>query len=251
MIKHSSLMLLAAVIFYSVPSHGQSSPPKSSISSDQRKAIETIIKDYLLKNPIIIRQAIKNLKEQEAASEKARVLIALKTYKKELVEDDTSPVGGTHKGDITVVEFFDYNCGYCKRAATTLKALQTSDPNIRIVYKEFAILGQKSVVAAKAALAANRQCKYVKFHEGLMSGRTDLDSIASLANSLGIDYSKLRKDMASSAIKNILQKNYKLANALGISGTPVFVIGEKVIPGAVDLETLKQVVLEERAKKTK
>ncbi len=248
MFKCHAFIVFIALSFLQGTTHARSDS-SNSLSSDQRKAIESVIKDYLLKNPIIIRQAIKKLKEEEEASEKARVSIALKTYKKELIGDKTSPVGGNPKGDITVVEFFDYNCGYCKRAANTLKALIKSDPNIRVVYKEFAILGQKSITAAKAALAAHQQGKYVKFHEGLMSGRIDLDSIASLANSLGIDYSRLRKDMASSMIQNTLQKNYKLANALAISGTPVFVIGERIIPGAVNEETLKQVVMDERARR--
>ena len=226
----------------------QSKAPASNVTPEQRKAFEGVIKDYLLKNPIIIRQAIEALRAQEEAAKQAQAAAALKTHKDQLLYDKTSPVGGNPKGDITIVEFFDYNCGYCKRAAPTLKAVMKQDPNVRVVYKEFAILGPGSITAARAALAAQKQGKYLEFHDGLMTGQTDEDSIAALASSLKMDYSKLRKDMGDPKIQQVLQKNYQLATTLGINGTPAFVIGERLVPGAVGVEALTQIIKEERAK---
>ncbi len=220
----------------------------TAVTPEQRKAFEGVIKDYLLKNPIIIRQAIEALRAQKEAAKKAQAQAALKSRQEQLFRDKTSPVGGNPKGDITVVEFFDYNCGYCKRVAPAIKALIKKDPKVRVVYKEFAILGPGSVTAARAALAARKQGKYIEFHNGLMTGQTDEDSIAALASSLKMDYSKLRKDMNDPKIEEILRNNYHLATALGINGTPAFVIGERVVPGAVSEAALTQIIKEERAK---
>jgi len=236
------LMLLVA------PAATQAQSKQPEISVEQRQVIEKVIQDYLLRNPIIIRQAINALRVKEENTKKARVSETLKTYKQQIFRDETSPVGGNPKGDITVVEFFDYNCGYCKRAATTLKAVVKRNPNIRVVYKEFAILGPESTTAARAALAAHRQGKYIEFHEGLMAGEANESNIVALVKSLGMDYSRFRKDMGGPDIEAILQKNYQLANILGITGTPVFVIGARIIPGAVSEEVLQRAVKEERAR---
>jgi protein-disulfide isomerase len=166
-----------------------------------------------------------------------------------LLHDASSPVGGNPAGDVTIVEFFDYNCSYCKRVAPTVKALIKSDPNIRVVYKEFAILGPPSVLAAKAALAAQRQGKYVPFHGALMSsGRATDSTIAALAKNLGMDYGKLLKDMKDPAISKTLQRTYRLAGLLGINGTPAFIIGNQLVPGAISADALARMVRAERAR---
>ena len=221
----------------------------TSVTADQRKVFEGVIRDYLLKEPIIIRQAIDRLRAQEEAAKKTEAAAALKNNKDELFYDKSSPVGGNPQGDVTIVQFFDYNCGYCKRAAHNLRAVMKNDPNLRVIFKEFAILGPQSIKASRAALAAQKQGKYIEFYEGLMAGKADEDSVAALAHKLKMDYSQLRKDMADPKIETALQNNYELANALGIKGTPVFVIGERVIPGAVGEEILTQLIKEERAKK--
>ena len=225
------------------PAATQAQSKRPEVSIEQRQVIESVIEDYLLRNPIIIRQAINALRAKEENTKKARISEALKTHKQQIFRDETSPVGGNPKGDITLVEFFDYNCGYCKKAATTLKAVVEKDPNIRVVYKEFAILGPES---ARAALAAHRQGKYIEFHEGLMAEEANESNILALVKSLGMDYSRFRKDMGRSDIEAILQKNYQLANILGITGTPVFVIGDQIIPGAVSEEALQRAIKEER-----
>lgn len=219
-----------------------------SLSIEQRKEFGAVIRDYLIKNPVVIREAMEALRAQDEVAKQARAAAALDDYKEELFWDKTSPVGGNPKGDVTVVEFFDYICGYCKRVASTLKAVMKKDPNLRVVYKEFAILGPESIAAAKAALAARKQSKYLEFHNGLMAGQTDEDSIAALANSLGMDYSQLRKDMTDPQITETLKKNYQLANALGIKGTPAFVVGKRLVSGAIDEVMMTQIIKEERAK---
>jgi protein-disulfide isomerase len=246
--KFQTGIAVAAMALLPVTASAQGSSAASSVSPEQRKAFEGVIKDYLLKNPVIIRQAIQALQAQEEADKQAQASAALKTHKDQLFYDKTSPVAGNPKGDITIVEFFDYNCGYCKRAAPTLKAVMKQDPNVRVVYKEFAILGPQSIVAAKAALAAQKQGKYKEFHEGLMMGQSDENSISALTNLLGMDYKKLREDMKDPKIQQVLQKNYQLATTLGINGTPAFVIGERLIPGAVGVDALTQIIKEERAK---
>ena len=241
-----TLSAYIVLVLLVTPAATQAQSKRPEVSIEQRQVIESVIEDYLLRNPIIIRQAINALRAKEENTKKARISEALKTHEQQIFRDETSPVGGNPKGDITLVEFFDYNCGYCKKAATTLKAVVEKDPNIRVVYKEFAILGPESATAARAALAAHRQGKYIEFHEGLMAEEANESNILALVKSLGMDYSRFRKDMGRSDIEAILQKNYQLANILGITGTPVFVIGDQIIPGAVSEEALQRAIKEER-----
>tara|TARA_R110002110_G_scaffold2863_6_gene14444 strand:+ start:2746 stop:3591 length:846 start_codon:yes stop_codon:yes gene_type:complete len=219
------------------------------IPPELRRAFEGVVRDYLLKNPAIIREAMEVLQAQEEAEKQAAAAQALKQYRAELLQNADSPVGGNPKGDITVVEFFDYNCGYCKRVAPAVAAVLRNDPNVRVVYKEFAILGPQSIVAARAALAAKRQGKYREFHDAMMSAeQADADSVTATARALGLDYAKLVKDMEDPAINAQLERNYRLATALGINGTPAFVIGDRLVPGAVDETALMEIIAAERAK---
>ncbi|MGB0575669.1 MAG: DsbA family protein [Alphaproteobacteria bacterium] len=246
--RFQTVIAVAGMALLPMTTSAQDKSAASAVTPEQRKAFEGVIKDYLLKNPIIIREAIQALQAQEEAAKQAQAAAALKTHKDQLFYDKTSPVAGNPKGDITVVEFFDYNCGYCKRVTPTIKAVMEKDPNLRVVYKEFAILGPQSITAARAALAAQKQGKYKEFHEGLMMGQSDENSIAALTNLLGMDYSKLRKDMADPKIQQVLQKNYQLATTLGINGTPAFVIGERLVTGAIGEAALTQIIKEERAR---
>lgn len=219
------------------------------IPPELRSAFEGIVRDYLLKNPAIIREAMQVLQAQEEAEKQAAATAALKQYKSELLQNSESPVAGNPNGDITVVEFFDYNCGYCKRVAPTVAAVLKNDPNVRVVYKEFAILGPQSVVAARAALAAKRQGKYYEFHVALMSAeQADENAIAVTARGLGLDYAQLVKDMEDPAISEQLERNYRLATAIGINGTPAFVIGDRLVPGAVDEQAMMEIIADQRAK---
>jgi protein-disulfide isomerase len=219
-----------------------------SLTPEQKQAVEAIIHDYFLKNPEfmveVLRAAEAKMKQDKAAD--ARQAIA--TYRQELLADANSPVGGNPDGDVTIVEFFDYRCPYCKQVAPALEALVKEDPKIRVVYKEFPVLGAESVYASRMALAAAKQDKYFAFHNALMSTKGQITEkvILQVAATAGIDLAKAKADMNAAAIKNIIQHNYTLAEALDINGTPAFIIGDVLVPGATDMEGLKKLVADAR-----
>ncbi len=166
----------------------------------------------------------------------------------EIYNDPDAPVGGNPDGDVTIVEFFDYNCPYCREVAGVLDELRQSDPGIRIVYKEFPILGPDSVIAARAALAAHRQGKYFDLHDALMLGRRAAgeDMVLRVAGITGLDTERLQADMQDPAIQAIIERNLDLAHALGIRATPSFVIDDKVYAGAAGIEDFRTVVAQVR-----
>jgi protein-disulfide isomerase len=215
-----------------------------------REATEEIIRDYLLKNPEIIGQALKTLEERQRQAEKQEFLKALTAHREELLGDPRSPVGGNPRGSVTVVEFFDYRCPHCKRAAPDLKKLARDDPDVRIVYKQFPMLGPDSELAARASLAAHAQGKHAALHDALMasSGPLTLRAILKLAGPAGIDVAKLEADMEKPEFRATIERDLSLGEAIGITGTPSFVIGFELVPGRVDLETLKALVAEARGK---
>ena len=209
------------------------------------------VREYLINNPEVLAEARDRLEVREKEARQRAVQSILKERGDELLQDPDTPVGGNAKGNVTLVEFFDYNCAYCRRVAPTMTKLVADDPQLRVAYKEFPILGPNSVFAAKAALAARRQGKYVVFHEKLMNqkGRFDQKFILLAAAETGLDIDSLKKDMESPEIASAIENNIQLARALGINGTPGFVIGDQIIPGAVGLRTLKAAVEQTRAKK--
>jgi len=161
----------------------------------------------------------------------------------EVFRDPDAPVLGNPKGDVTVVEFFDYNCTYCRHALPDMQAMLKKDTNVRFVLKEFPILGPDSVAAHKVADAFRRlaPAKYADFHVALLSseGRASEDSAIAVAGSLGVSEDKIRAEMAKSPNDGIVQATYQLASSLGISGTPSYVIGNELVPGAVGLDDLE------------
>jgi protein-disulfide isomerase len=180
------------------------------------------------------------------AEEKAKK--ALSEKRRELERDRDSPVLGNPNGDVTLVEFFDYRCGYCKQVAGTIQALATEDKQLRIVMKEFPILGKDSVFASRAAVAAQRQGKYASFHMALMNHKGQLteEAVLKTAASVGLDVDRLRAEMGREEIDAQLRRNYELAQELQIRGTPAFIVGDELIPGAVDLRTLRRKIAELR-----
>ena len=168
---------------------------------------------------------------------------------RDLIENDpNAPVLGNLEGDVTVVEFFDYNCPYCRRVKPEVRALIEDDPNIRLVYREWPILGEGSVFAARAALAAREQDLYEDFHWAMMgmNGRAEESSVLRIAEDIGLDIAKLRRDMEAQEIDAHIQTSMRLARALGITGTPSFVIGDALVPGVVDVERLQTLVSDAR-----
>lgn len=166
-----------------------------------------------------------------------------------LFESPESPVLGNPDADVTIVEFFDYRCPYCRRVAPDLAALLDEDAGVRIVFKEWPILGRASVAAARAAIAAHLQGHYEAVHHALMTGEVDADAddIVDFAAALGADADRMRDDMGSDAVTGMLIANDELARALGLTGTPAFVVGDRMVPGAVSLDELKAIVADIRA----
>lgn len=218
------------------------------ISPDQKKAIEEIIRAYILKNPEIIREAVEALQAKEQQSAEERRADSMAKLRDELISDPASPVLGNPSGDVTVVEFFDYRCPYCKKTAPVVDQLVKEDGRIRRVMKEFPILGPESVVASRAALAAKAQGKYEALHRALIGakGALDQDTIWKMAKEAGIDMERLKRDMNSPEVDEALKKNRELASALEITGTPAFIIGKEFVPGAADLDAFKVVVARAR-----
>src|SRR6516162_10414290 len=222
----------------------------AELAPEQRREIESIIHDYLLQHPDVLIEAIRAAEEKvktEAGEKAQQALIARRS---EIFDEPGTPVGGNPKGDVTLVEFFDYRCPYCKQVQPRLKELLAGDHQLRIAYKEFPILGAVSVAAARAALAAHRQSKYETFHDAMMAAKGEIteDTVYRVAGSVGLDVDRLKRDMSSPEIEAALKANRALAETLDISGTPGFVIGDQIVPGAIELSSLKDLVAGARRK---
>ncbi len=208
-----------------------------------KEDIKQLALEAILENPEILTQAIAILQQREEQAQAAGASVALERYRDQLERDPNAPVLGNPDGDVTVVEFFDYNCPYCKRAAESVRTLIETDGNIRLVYREWPILSEGSIFAARAALAAREQGKYEEMHWALMSlPRADENSVLFTARKLGLDMEKLQKDMKAPEIEAHIVLSSELTQALGFNGTPSFVIGNELIPGAVPLEQLQEYV---------
>jgi len=223
-----------------------------ALTPEQRQEIKNLVQQYLLDNPKVILESVQRLQDQEQAAKRAHTKNALTLSHQKLNNDPDSPVAGNPKGDVTVVEFFDYRCGYCKKVHPSIMKSIETDKNVRYVFKEFPILGPESVVASKAALAVSRvsPTKYYAYHNIVMGARGSLTKTALLkmAADVGVNPDTVEKEMASPEIENIIKKNYALAQSLNISGTPAFVIGDQLVPGAMDYGTLERMIAEIRAK---
>jgi len=219
---------------------------QSKMSPADKTAIEGIVKDYLLNNPEVIIQAIQSLRAREEQDKEEQARKNLAQYRNDLLNDPDTPVGANPKGDVTIVEFFDYRCGYCKRVFPDVMKVINTDNNVRYVFKEFPILGPESVTASKAALAAWTvdKGKYEAFHQAMMGSKGGLpeNRVMEFAAKAGYDAKALKAAMKDPRIDKMLEKNFALAKALDINGTPGFVIGNEVIRGAVDLKTLRLLV---------
>jgi len=219
-----------------------------SFSASQRGEIEKIIKDYIVAHPEVLQEAMAELEKRQTAAEAEKAKTAIKTNEQAIFSSPRQVTIGNAQGDVTLVEFFDYNCGYCKRALTDLLDLMKSDSKLRVVLKEFPILSPDSVEAAHVAAAVRMQDptgkKYFEFHQKLLGGRGKADKARALAvaKEVGLDMSRLEKDMASDEAKATVQESMKLAETLGLSGTPSYVVGSEVVVGAVGLDDLKQKV---------
>lgn len=233
-------LLLAASL--ALPAVAQTAP------GPDRAAIEKIVREYIVANPEILVEAMAELERRQDAQRQAAAKAALVERRAELLSDPVTPPGGNPQGDVTIVEFFDYHCGYCKQVHPTVKAVVAADRNVRVVYKELPILSESSRVAALGALAAARQGKYPEMHAALMETRGEItrERLMAVARDLRLDATRLERDMADPALAARIEANLSLARALGVTGTPAFVIGNRVVPGAIDAETMRKAIADAR-----
>jgi len=217
----------------------------AAVAADMTQAeFEQRVPNYLLEHPEVVDDAIKRLQAKQDEQDAADAKVALKAHTAEVFNDPDSPVGGNSSGSATLVEFFDYNCPYCKMMTPLVTKAEAADPKLLVVYKEFPILGPGSVFAAKAALAAAKQGKYEAFHRALYQARGHVDEakVLEVAGTVGLDVGRLKVDMQDKGINEELAKNEKLAETLHITGTPGFVISDQVTTGATDFKTFQSLI---------
>lgn len=218
-----------------------------TFSAPQKAEIGTIVREYLLKNPEVLQEAINELQRRTAEAEKTAQTAAIKETGETLLRSPHGAVVGNPQGDVTLVEFFDYNCGYCKQALADIQALVKADPKLRVVLKDLPVLGPDSMDASRMALAVKQQVsaeKLFEYHSRLLAtrGRVGSERALALAKDMGLDIPRLQKDLTGPVVSAAVDENRQLAERLGITGTPAFIIGEEVVPGAVGQALLKQAI---------
>lgn len=242
----TAIAAVFAVLALQTPAQGQ-----EAFSAKQKEAMEKVVEEYILAHPEIIVRAMEKLQARRKAAEQKAFKRALDANRVALLSDPDSPFAGDAKGDVVMVEFFDYNCGVCKQVLPIIIRVLKDDPKVKLVYKDWPILGPQSVYAARAALASRRQGKYVEFHNAMMAARGGLGEakVMSLAAHVGIDTARLKEDMKSPEIDRILKKNFELGDALMLKGTPTFVIGDSLIGGGRNYETMRSIIEKARGKR--
>jgi protein-disulfide isomerase len=222
----------------------QNAAAKSSFTPEQQAEIGTIVKSYLMANPDVMVEVQAALEAKQEKEQTAKMQVAIKENAKELYQSASAPIAGNPKGDVTVIEFFDYNCGYCKKALPDLAGVIEKDKNVKVILKEFPILSKGSEETARVALAAKMQGKYWEFHRAMLdsSGQANEATALKVGEKIGLDVTRLKKDMVSAEVKKEIDDTRKLAQKMGIQGTPHFLVGDRVVPGAP--EGLTEVLLQ-------
>ncbi len=244
--KLAPVLLIAASLLALQPARAD----ETALSPAQKIAVESLIKQYITDHPEVIGEALLTLQAKQQQTQESMAASSIANHRKDIFDDGQNTVVVNPKGDVTLVEFLDYNCGYCKAELPRIVALTKRDPGVRLVIKEFPILGPTSVLAARWALAAREQGKYAEFHQAAMAhkGAIGEESLAAMASKLGLNVANLKAAANGAGITATIKANYELADALGISGTPAIVIGDSLIPGAVPMETLEAAIAEARKK---
>jgi protein-disulfide isomerase len=221
--------------------------PAQTISDGQKTEIEKIIRDYLLAHPEVLQEALSELESRQNAAELEKARAAVKENASLIYSSPRNVTIGNPQGDITIVEFFDYNCGFCKKAMADMTDLIKNDPKLKFVLKEFPVLGEGSQQAAQVAVAVRMQDKtggkkYLEFHQKLLGGRGAADKARAMAvaKEVGLNMAQLEKDLASPEVKATIEESMKLAQALGLNGTPSYIVGPDVVVGAVGLPMLQE-----------
>lgn len=240
--------LILFVLMLAMPLASAAEP----LTPEQKQQVESIIRDYLLKNPELLVEMSNMLRAQQEKAKADRAVAGIVANQAQLLNDPNSFAAGNPAGDVTIVEFFDYQCGYCKRVHPTLTTLVQRDKGVRIILKELPILGPASEIASRAAIASLllQRDKYYGFHSALMQNPGTLDEAAVLgiAGRVGLDVDKLRAEMPKPRVTNVIAANRTLAQVLGVDGTPMFVIGNRLISGAMTIERLQEMVEQQRKK---
>ncbi len=242
LLTRALLLMMAVLMLFPVSANAQSAPA-------DKAATKQMVREVLEENPEILMEALDSLRKKMESGQMPGSRATLGRLRKELENDPDTFIAGNPKGDVTVVEFFDYRCGYCKRAQPVIQQLLKSDGRIRLALKEFPILGPDSLIAARAAIAAMRQDKYAPFHDALMAAQGALSEsrVLRIATENGLDAARLRKDMDDPKVEKIIKRNHEIAESLGISGTPSFIIGDTLVPGFAELEQLQKLVAAARS----
>lgn len=212
----------------------QAAGTDDALNAAQRAEVQETVREYLLENPQILVQMSEALEQHQEEERENRIRTAISDNADLIFRDSYGLEAGDPQGDVTIVEFSDYNCPYCKRAFTALTKLLDSDKKVRVVLKEFPIFGERSEGAARVAIAAKNQGKYFEMHTALLKnrGQNNEQTALKLAESLGLDMEKLREDMNSEDTRKIIRETRELGNKLGIQGTPFYLVGDRSIPGA-------------------
>jgi protein-disulfide isomerase len=217
-----------------------------TFSDGQRGEIESIVKNYLVSHPEVLEEAMAELNKRQATAEAEKHEASVATNADAIFNSPRGVTLGNKDGDVTFVEFFDYNCGYCKRAMADMLDLMKTDPKLKVVLKEFPVLSEGSIEAARVAVAVRMQDpggkKYLDFHQKLLGGRGPADKARAMAaaKDAGLDTAKIEKDLAGPEVRATIEENFKLAEAMGMNGTPSYVIGKQVVIGAIGLDGLKE-----------
>ena len=215
-----------------------------ALNDAQKASVEQIVRDYLMKNPEVIQEAIAELERRQQETQRTAQATALREYGPALFNSPAGNVVGNPAGNVTLVEFFDYNCGYCKRALGDLQALTKADPNLRVVLKDFPVLGPESLAASKVALAAKQQLvgdKLFDYHSRLLNSRGTVtgERAMAVAKEMGLDMARIARDVDGPEVRTALAENAMLGEKLNLTGTPAYVIGDEIVSGAVGVEPLK------------
>jgi protein-disulfide isomerase len=245
----SALGIAASVFLISSPnSYAQ------ELSPIQTKQVEKIVHHYIVKNPSVLVDAFKELRQQQANNAQKKAKMAIDKNAKQLFGKSTSPVLGNKQGDVTVVEFLDYQCHHCKMMKNEINTVLKGDEKVRVVIKELPIFGPESIFAAKAAIASEKQGKFHAMHDALLASKRPLPNkkVLDIAKSIGVDVKQLEKDMQNPAIQEELKANQALAESIGLVGTPAFIVSNKkgsetvFMPGRTDAKHLQEAITKVR-----
>ena len=243
----ASAALITAAAFLATA--GATQAQAQSFDQEQTRDIEQIVREYLMQNPDVLIDALREYERRQQAEQQNQRLHALAGLDSFIESIPPEDIVGNPDGDVTIVEFFDYRCGFCHKMMEPILTAIEQDPDLRLVLVEFPILSEASRYAAQAALASREQGLYPEFHFALMEQRGQLNEerVMQIAQSVGLNVEQLRRDMQSPAVEETLNANFALAQQLGVNGTPAFVIGDSFVPGAIPLERLQALVEEARA----